>query len=149
MTVVDETERLARVVLRAANRTQAKGSTVRLVVPRAQEVVYELGMELGMELPQARLLEAEEFLQNHGYLVPVDIAGLTVGTYTITSRGLDWLDAGQSESSEVPRTTGGTQENAELPQQRIPRRIQLELTRARGQLEETHKTGVWSRLFGA
>ena len=44
MTVADETEKLAWVVLLAANRTQAKGSTVRLIVPRAPEVAEELGV---------------------------------------------------------------------------------------------------------
>ena len=48
----------ARVVLQVANRVQARGSTVRLVVPRAPEVAYELGMDL----EEIRFLEAEEYL---------------------------------------------------------------------------------------
>jgi hypothetical protein len=86
-------------VLRAANRTQAKGSTVRLIVPRAQEVAEELGMEL----TDSQLLSVEEHLHDHGYIEPADI-GLTWGTYTITPAGLRWLEeeALPSESSESP-----------------------------------------------
>ena len=61
-----EAEELAWVVLRAANRTQARGSTVRLVVPRAPEVA------------------------ERGYVAALDI-GLTRGAYTITPAGLRWL----------------------------------------------------------
>jgi hypothetical protein len=85
-------------VLRAANRTQAKGSTVRLIVPRAQEVAEELGMELS----DSQLLSVEERLHNHGYIEPANI-GLTWGTYTVTPAGLRWLEeAPPSESSESP-----------------------------------------------
>jgi hypothetical protein len=86
-------------VLRAANRTQAKGSTVRLIVPRAQEVADELGMEL----TDSQLLSVEEHLHNHGYIEPANI-GLTWGTYTITPAGLRWLEeaAPPSESSDSP-----------------------------------------------
>jgi hypothetical protein len=42
----NDPEALARVVLQTANRTQAKGSSARLVVPRAPEVVDEVGVEL-------------------------------------------------------------------------------------------------------
>jgi hypothetical protein len=72
--VANETELLAWVVLRAANRAQAKDSTARLVVPSAPEVAYEVSVEL----PEARLLEVEEYLQDRGYIEPVDI-GLTRG----------------------------------------------------------------------
>jgi hypothetical protein len=86
-------------VLRAANRTQAKGSTVRLIVPRAQEVAEELDMEL----TDSQLLSVEEHLQNHGYIEPANI-GLTWGTYTVTPAGLRWLEeaAPPSESSDSP-----------------------------------------------
>jgi len=85
-------------VLRAATQTQAKGSTVRLIVPRAQEVAEELGMEL----TDSQLLSVEEHLQNHGYIEPADI-GLTWGTYTVTPAGLRWLEeAPPSESSDSP-----------------------------------------------
>jgi hypothetical protein len=86
-------------VLRAANRTQAKGSTVRLIVPRAQEVAEELGMDL----TDSQLVSVEEHLQNHGYIEPANI-GLTWGTYTVTPAGLRWLEeaAPPSESSDSP-----------------------------------------------
>jgi hypothetical protein len=141
--VVDETEQLALDVLRAANREQAKGSTVRLVVPSAPEVAYEVGVEL----PEARLLEVEEYLQDHGYIEPVDI-GLTRGAYTITSAGLEYLDVSASE----PRlATGGTREDTEKrPQEWVPRRFQQELIEAREQLEEerSEERPWWRRMFG-
>jgi hypothetical protein len=62
---------------------------------------------------------------------------------------LKWLDTPQSEPLHAPHTIGGTQETTELLQQRIPRRLQQELIRARKQLEEEHNKGIWSRLFGA
>jgi hypothetical protein len=84
-----EAEELAWVVLRAANRTQARGSTVRLIVPRAPEVAYNLGVDLGED----RFLAAEEHLLERGYVALVDI-GLTRGTYSITPAGLRWLERG-------------------------------------------------------
>jgi hypothetical protein len=45
LSAVNETARLAWVALLAAHRTQAKVSTVRLLVPRAPEVTDEMGME--------------------------------------------------------------------------------------------------------
>jgi hypothetical protein len=82
----DETELLAWAVLRAANRTQAKGTTARLVVPRAPEVTHDLHVEVAEE----RLLTSEEWLLQRGYLAPANV-GLTWGTYTITLAGLEWL----------------------------------------------------------
>jgi hypothetical protein len=38
-------ELLAWLVLRTVNRTQAKGSTARIVVPRDSEMIDELGRE--------------------------------------------------------------------------------------------------------
>jgi hypothetical protein len=55
-------EQLAWVVLRAANRSQAKSSTARLIVPRAPEVAEELGMDL----TDAQFLSVEEYLLDHG-----------------------------------------------------------------------------------
>jgi hypothetical protein len=92
--VGDEIEQLAWVVLRAANRSQAKSSTARLIVPRAPEVAEELGMDL----TDAQFLSVEEYLQEHGYVVPADI-GLTWGTYTVTAAGLRWLEASSAERS--------------------------------------------------
>ena len=138
--VANETELLAWAVLRAANREQAKGSTVRLVVPSAPEVAYEVGVEL----PEARLLEVEEYLQDRGYIEPVNI-GLTKGSYTITPAGLEYLDMGASEPLEAPRE----EVTEKRPQEWIPRRFQLELIEARKQLEEERfeERGWWRRMF--
>jgi hypothetical protein len=157
--VGNETELLAGTVLRAVNRVQAKGSTVRLVVPRAPEVTYEVGMEL----PETRILEVEEYLLDCGYIEPVDI-GLTGGTYTITPAGLEWLDMGASEPLEAfrvevtgpsewaepcPATKDTREDIVKRPQERIPRRLQRELNKARKQLEEGSKErGWWRRAFG-
>lgn len=94
MTVIFEAEELAWVVLRVANRTQARGSTVRLVVPRAPEVVYELGVDPD----ENRFLAAEEHLLERGYVTPSDIS-LTRNTYTITPAGLRWLKRGPAVQS--------------------------------------------------
>ena len=88
----DEMEKLAWVVLRAANRRQGKSSTARLIVPRAPEVAEELGMDL----TDTQFVSVEEYLQEHGYVVPADI-GLTWGTYTLTPAGLRWLEAGSAD----------------------------------------------------
>jgi prolyl-tRNA synthetase len=87
-------EQLAWLVLRAANRSQAKSSTARLIVPRAPEVAEELGMDL----TDAQFGSVEEYLQGHGYVVPADI-GLAWGTYTVTPAGLRWLGASSAERS--------------------------------------------------
>jgi hypothetical protein len=94
MTVADETEKLALVVLLAANRTQAKGSTVRLIVPLAPEVAEELGMELADDL----IVAAEEYLLKRRYVAPANI-GLSWGTYTITPTGFSWLEGSSLGSS--------------------------------------------------
>ena len=95
---MDGTEQLARVVLRAANRTQAKGSAVRPIVPLAPEVAQELGMELDDEV----IVAAEEYLLKCGYVVPANI-GLSWGTYTITPAGFSWLEESSPESSTTDR----------------------------------------------
>ena len=86
-----ELVRLAWVVLRTSNRTQAKDSTARIVVPRDPEMVDELGREWGLLPTDDDLLSAEEYLEEHGYLALADI-GLTRGTYTITPAGLRWIE---------------------------------------------------------
>jgi hypothetical protein len=95
----NETELLAWALLRAANRTQARDTTVRLVVPRAPEVAYDLGIE---QLAQERIVEAEEWLEERGYLAPANI-GLTLGTDTITPAGLEWLRGGMPKPLEAPQ----------------------------------------------
>jgi hypothetical protein len=84
----EETERLAWVVLRAANRTQAKGSTARLVVPRAPEVADEMGMDL----TDVQFVSVEEYLEERGYVAFADL-GLIWDAFTITPAGLKWLEA--------------------------------------------------------
>jgi hypothetical protein len=98
----NETELLAWTVLRAANRTQAKGTTIRLVVPRAPEVTHDLDIEVAEE----RLLSAEEWLVERGYLATANV-GLTWGTYTITPAGLEWLRGG------MPKPLKATQKATE------------------------------------
>jgi hypothetical protein len=98
MSVMDGTEQLARVVLRAANRTQAKGSAVRPIVPLAPEVAQELGMELDDDV----IVAAEEYLLNRGYVAPANI-GLSWGTYTITPAGFSWLEESSPGSSTTDR----------------------------------------------
>ena len=92
--VANKTAVLALVVLRTANRTQAKGSTVRLVVPRAPEVAHEVGMELS----EAQILEVEEYLKERGYVEPANL-GLTWGSYTITPAGFSWLEGSMPKPS--------------------------------------------------
>ena len=87
--LVEELEQLAWLVLRTVNRTQAKGSTARVIVPRDPQVAYELEAVPSED----ELLSAEEYLLEEGYVASVDI-GLTRGTYTITPAGLNWLESG-------------------------------------------------------
>jgi hypothetical protein len=127
VTVADETEQLARVVLHTANQTQAKGSKVRLVVPRAPEVVYELEPPLS----EAELLAAEEYLLERGYLAPTNI-GLRWGTYTITPTGFSWLEGG------LPEPTERLRELAEKPGEEVAfeAAIQSELEEEHHRMEE-------------
>jgi hypothetical protein len=92
MSVMDGTEQLAWVVLHSANRTQSRGSTARLVVPRAPEAADELGSEL----TDAQFRSVEEYLLDHGYVEDADI-GLTWSAYTVTPAGLKWLETGLPE----------------------------------------------------
>jgi hypothetical protein len=103
-----ETEQLAWLVLKTVNRTQAKGSTVRLVVPRDPEVVDELGIPLTDD----ELLSAQEYLEDKGYVVLADVQ-LTRGVYTITPAGLEWLESGLPEPPEAPETAADEPERAE------------------------------------
>ena len=107
------TERLAWLALRAANRTQAKGSTARLVVPRDPELADELGRELGSVPADEDLLTAEEYLEGCGYIAPAGI-GLTRGTYTITPAGLRWIEVEPpTGASESPRAAAKQPEGTE------------------------------------
>jgi hypothetical protein len=69
---------------------QARGSTARLVVPRAPEVAYEVGVEL----EEDRFLAAEEHLLQQSYVAPADISLSSASYYTITPAGLRWLERG-------------------------------------------------------
>jgi hypothetical protein len=82
-----QAEEIAWVVLRAANRKQARGSTARLVDPSVLEVAQEIVEKLGY----GRLLAAEDYLLERRYIVPSDTS-LTRGAYTITPAGLKWLE---------------------------------------------------------
>jgi hypothetical protein len=144
-----DTEHLAYLVLEAANRTQGKGTTVRLVVPFAPEVTNELDPTLA----EHELLAAEEYLLEQGHIAPANI-GLTWGTYTITQSGLEWLEEGVPEPLEAlhegadPRPAAGdTREDIEVRQHGlVPRRVQRGLNEARKQLGEERPW--WSRVFG-
>jgi hypothetical protein len=121
----DEIEHFAWVVLRTVNRMQAKGSTVRVIVPRDPEVVSEVAQELSLSPSSDDLLSAEEYLLECGYIEPVDI-GLMRGSYSVTPAGLDWLGgsflspprapetgAEEHERAESWSSTGGSQESTE------------------------------------
>jgi hypothetical protein len=106
--VSKEAERFAWLVLQAVNRTQTKGSTARLAVPRDPEVVDQLGIVV----TEKELLKVEEYLENRGYLELADIS-LTRGTYTITPAGLRWLEDERSGTLESTGTDEEASEGAE------------------------------------
>ncbi len=122
-------EGLAWLVLRAVNRAQAKGSTVRLVAPRDPEIVDELARELGLGPTDEELISAEDYLLEHGYIAPTSL-GITRNIYTVTLAGLDWLERdltaprgtsqGSSSSEEAQRREarhdGATEPFGERPQ---------------------------------
>jgi hypothetical protein len=87
MPSVPQAEEIAWVVLRAANRKQARGSTARLVVPSVLEVAQEIVAKLGYD----RLLAAEDFLLERAYIAPSGTS-LSRGAYTITPAGMKWLE---------------------------------------------------------
>jgi hypothetical protein len=102
-----EPEQLAWLLLLTVDRTQAKGSTVRLIVPSDPEVARALGPALS----EHEILSAENYLLDRGYVAPANI-GLTWGTYTITPAGLGWLDEGFPWPSEASRVVA--EERGEL-----------------------------------
>jgi hypothetical protein len=133
-------------VLRAANRTQARGSTVRLIVLRAPEVAEELGMDL----TDTRLLSVEEYLQERGYIESANI-GSTWGTYTITPAGLRWLEEAPSEPPEQPtEVPESVVEEPGEPHQNLSRRPEGEEARldAASPQEATERVSWWRRVFG-
>jgi hypothetical protein len=97
-------------VLRAVNRAQTKGSTVRLAAPRDPEIVDDLARELGLGPTDEELISAEDYLLEYGYIAPTSL-GITRDIYTVTLAGLDWLDRGLA----APRGTSqqGSPEEAQ------------------------------------
>ena len=133
-------------VLRAANRAQARGSTVRLIVLRTPEVAEELGMDL----TDTRLLSVEEYLQERGYIESANILS-TWGTYTITPAGLRWLEEAPSEPPEQPtEAPESVVEEPGEPHQNLSRRPKREEARldAASPQEATERVSWWQRWFG-
>jgi hypothetical protein len=157
MTVVDDAAQRAWGVLQTVNRTQAKGSTVRLVVPRAPEMSYELEPPLS----EVELSAVEEYLLGHGYVAPANI-GLRWGTYTITPAGFSWLEGGLPEPADrLAELAEGRDEEAafeaavrmELEEERhLMEELERELgggpEAASEGPENKDRRGFWSRLFG-
>ena len=155
--MADETRRLAWIVLKTANRIQAKGSPVRLIVPRAPEMTYELEPPLS----EAELLAVEQYLLERGYVAPANI-GLRWGTYTITPAGFSWLEGGLPEPADrLAELAEGRDEEAafeaavrmELEEERhLMEELERELgggpEAASEGPENKDRRGFWSRLFG-
>jgi DNA-binding PadR family transcriptional regulator len=148
VSVENRIEQLAWVVLRAADRMQSRGSTARLVVPRAPEVAEEMGMEL----TDAQLLSVGEYLVDHGYITPADLS-LTWGAYTITPAGLKWLE--RDLSDEEGASKSALQAEVEEERRRLEE-VERELDEeppgapervAEGQ-ERAEPRSWWRRMFG-
>ncbi len=132
MSLENQTEQLAWVVLRAANRTQARGSTARLVVPKAPEVAEEMGREL----TDAQFRSVEEYLLDHGYVAEADI-NLTWSAYTVTPEGLKWLETGLPE----PLLTDRVRELTERPgeEEALEAALRAELEEESRRMEEVER----------
>jgi len=130
-----EPEQLAWLLLLSVDRTQAKGSTVRLIVPSDPEVARALGSGFSED----EILLAENYLLDQGYVAPANI-GLTWGTYTITSAGLGWLDEGFPWPSEASRIVA--EERGELA---TPRPATLGAHE--GSRRPSEPVSWWRRLF--
>jgi hypothetical protein len=143
--MANESEQLAWLVLQTANRTQAKGSSVRLVVPRAPEVARELELPLD----EAELLTVEEYLLERGYVAPANI-GLTWGTYTITPAGFHWLEGSLPEPSPTDRGRELAEKPGEEAAFESAVRTELEEEpRPGGEMaQEGSEQPWWRRMFG-
>ncbi len=132
MSVEDQIEQLAWVVLRAANRTQSKGSTARLVIPRAPEVADELDIELTVE----QFLSVEDYLLEHSYLADADV-GLVWSAYTVTPAGLKWIETNLPE----PLLTDRVRELAESEgeEEALEAALRAELEEERRRMEELER----------
>jgi hypothetical protein len=128
----NQTEQLAWVVLRAANRTQARGSTARIVVPRAPEVAEELGVELTDD----QFLSVEEYLLDQGHVADADI-GLTWSAYTVTPKGLKWLETSLPESLPTDRVRELAQKPGE--EEEFEAALRAELEEERRRMEEVER----------
>lgn len=103
-------QQLAWLVLETLNRTQGKGTTVRLVVPRDPEVARQLDPTLA----EHKLPAAEAYLLERGYIAPTNL-DLAWGTYTITPAGLEWLEEGlPDEETAFYSARGGEEERRRL-----------------------------------
>jgi hypothetical protein len=147
---VEEIEELACVVLQTVNRTQAKGTTARIISPRDPEVTDELGLDPDED----RLLTAVEYLLEEGYVVPAGI-DLPRGDYTIAPAGLEWLEMGATtEPQEAPGEAPNEEANERSegtapPQGRLPRRLSQPLIQAHKQLDrEPIERPWWRKMFG-
>ena len=128
----NQIEQLAWVVLRAANRSQSKGSTVRLIVPRAPEVADEMSVEL----TDSQFRSVEEYLLDHGYVAEADIS-LAWSAYTLTPAGLKWLQTSLPE----PLLTVRVQELAARPdeEEEFESALEAELEEERRRMEELER----------
>jgi hypothetical protein len=148
---IEEIEELAYVILQTVNRTQAKGTTARIVPPRDPEVTDELGMDPDED----RLLTAVEYLLEEGYVVPAGI-DLPRGDYTIAPAGLEWLEMGATtEPLEAPGEAPGeeaiepSEDTREPPQEQLPRRLSQPLIQAHKQVDrEPTERPWWRKVFG-
>jgi hypothetical protein len=148
---IEEIEELAYVILQTVNRTQAKGTTARIISPRDPEVADELGMDPDED----RLLTAVEYLLEEGYVVPAGI-DLPRGDYTIAPAGLEWLEMGATtEPLEAPGEAPGEEaiepleDTREPPQEQLPRRLSQPLIQAHKRVDrEPTERPWWRRWFG-
>jgi hypothetical protein len=148
---IEEIEELAYVILQTVNRTQAKGTTARIISPRDPEVADELGMDPDED----RLLTAVEYLLEEGYVVPAGI-DLPRGDYTIAPAGLEWLEMGATtEPLEAPGEAPGeeaiepSEDTREPPQEQLPRRLSQPLIQAHKQVDrEPTERPWWRKVFG-
>jgi hypothetical protein len=140
-----ETEQLAWLLLEALNRTQGRGTTVRLVVPSAPEVTSELDPALA----EHELLAAEAYLLERGHIAPANI-GLTWGTYTITPAGLRWLEEAPSEPPEQPTEAPESvvEEPRESPDTPFERPKGEEVRLEAPSPQEGSEKAWWRRVFG-
>jgi hypothetical protein len=148
---IEEIEELAYVILQTVNRTQAKGTTARIISPRDPEVADELGMDPDED----RLLTAVEYLLEEGYVVPAGI-DLPRGDYTIAPAGLEWLEMGATtEPLEAPGEAPSeeaiepSEDPREPPQEQLPRRLSQPLLQAHKRVDrEPTERPWWRRWFG-